>query len=41
MTAQTFLIDVEFVSLQTQEKVCLTAQIFLIDVEFVCLPTQE
>ena len=41
MTADIFLVDVKFVSLQTQEKVCMTAQIFLIDVEFVSLQTQE
>ena len=29
MTAQIFLVDLEFASLQTQEKVCLLAQIFL------------
>ena len=37
MMAQILIIDVEFVSLQTQEKVCLTAQIFLLDVEFASL----
>ena len=41
MTAQIFLLDVEFVSLQTQEKVCVTAQIFLLDVEFASLQTQR
>jgi hypothetical protein len=41
MMTQTFHIDVEFVSLKTQEKVCMTAQIILFDLEFMSLQIKE
>ena len=41
MTTQLVLIDVQFVSLLTQEKAaCATAHLFLLDVEFASLYMQ-
>ena len=39
--AQIFLIDVQFVSLLTQEKVCVSTHLFHLDVEFASLIMQE
>ena len=37
MMAQIVVIDIQFVSLLTQEKVCATVHLFLLDVEFASL----